>query len=1170
MLNLCKEITILLNDEEKERDYLSKTIRELRKESSKLMSATGVNNLYFGYPFVEGQTNENMYIRGPLFLIPIEIKENRKGKGGWNIIPKESESIFNTALIDAFSRYCNVNIDDNIYEYDINKKEIRKSIEDLFNKYEINYDSIEIKPEKFIDYCKDNKPAYAKVNCFKVVGCGILGIFPKYYSSLYKDFEKIIQLSEESKSIGLLKHILLKNSSAGNLLNEFDIDEISENNKYFLHDMDESQEAALLALEHYDGVVVNGPPGCGKSYLITNVITNAIAQGKKVLLVSEKKAALDVVYEKLLSSGFDDFSCFINNIEEDKASLFEKIKRNIELEWSYSDIEIESINAQIDEKICRLNNIIRLLNKPMEHGLTPYDTYINHSRENIVNANFLGSSLNYFNFNSMMEFLNNLRIIGNFASKYEQEGYILKQRRNFENISLAEQGDMLCYIDTIHREIEELKTKEGYNFFSKESSNIEEVIKILQKINIVYIRQFSLLARIKKLYYKLYYKSLIDKIKLSFDNIDDKDLYNKMIQFIDSYDNVKKEVDKLSYYFNSEFIDKIKTLILCGENDNVLEKVSNFIEKDFDELQQYDLRVKNLKEYEQEVVKRFIENKKIKLEGGMSWKHTFENGLYSLWIKEMERSYKELREFKRQNLNDYTSEMQRLIKDKKDKMPQYIYSKLMEKFKKSKAGYDTHLLQEFSRKRNRISLRKLVEEFLDKGLLEAMPVWLATSDTVSSIFPLTEGLFDIVIFDEASQVTLENSIPVLYRAKKVMIAGDENQMPPTNFFNENFNTESLEDEEDHELLRIMENESLLEAVKLFFPNQSLIWHYRSIYEELINFSNHAFYGGNIKAYPNPFKFYETRPIEWIYCENGVWGNNVNEMEAIKVIEILNNIMQEYHDKSIGIIAFNKKHSELIEKKLNKLREADAEFNRLVEVYEQIHKTEILISNLENCQGSERDIIILSIAYASNSEGRLNANFGPLSEFGGEKRLNVAISRAKFKMYVVSSFRHTDLAGKSFSNEGPKLLKEFIAYAEAVSSGKLDVIRTIFDRINNNKKRKDTSGDFDSPFEKEVYSRLVEKNYIVDRQVGCSGYRIDLGIVHPDDPDRYILGVECDGAMYHSSKSAKERDIYRQRNLEEKGWIIERIWSRDWWNDREKEIRRIVNAIESLRVNENNS
>jgi very-short-patch-repair endonuclease len=445
--------------------------------------------------------------------------------------------------------------------------------------------------------------------------------------------------------------------------------------------------------------------------------------------------------------------------------------------------------------------------------------------------------------------------------------------------------------------------------------------------------------------------------------------------------------------------------------------------------------------------------------------------------------------------------------------------------------------------------------------MHSWAVWLASPEIVSSIFPLQEGLFDLVIFDEASQCTVESGIPAVYRAKQVIIAGDEKQLPPSNLFQSSF----VNDDEDEEEYDTDESTSLLNLAKRRFSEKLLQWHYRSKYEELINYSNHAFYNGHVQIAPNVVPFKNPPAIKWKKV-NGRWINQSNEAEAIEVVAILKDILINQPGKTVGIITFNSKQQTKIQDQIDKLVSEDEVFSA---VYNQMLTRDlderVFVKNIENVQGDERDIILFSIAYTKNEEGKVYNRFGMLNQKGGENRLNVAVTRAKEGITVVSSIEPEELNVANTSQMGPKLLKAYLKYVRAVSNSQVDQINAVVQEVNENVNTHVQVKElhFDSPFEEQVYHQLRNLGYEVTTQVGISGYRIDMAIVHPHDSSRYILGIECDGAMYHSTTNAKERDVYRQRFLESRGWTIERIWSRNWWRNSSAEIERIDQKVKEL-------
>ena len=456
------------------------------------------------------------------------------------------------------------------------------------------------------------------------------------------------------------------------------------------------------------------------------------------------------------------------------------------------------------------------------------------------------------------------------------------------------------------------------------------------------------------------------------------------------------------------------------------------------------------------------------------------------------------------------------------------------------------LKREMKKKKRFMPIRKLVNAL--PSLLPALkPCMMMSPISVSTYFGQSNYEFDTVIFDEASQICTEDAICSIFRAKQVIIAGDSKQLPPTNFFSSSFEYNDEEDEDDdaEEFDDVGAYESLLDEASVF-PSQTLLWHYRSKHEHLIAFSNYKIYESKLITFPSSVDKGKDIGVEYVYVSDGVYNKRGNIKEAEKIVELLANHFINHPERSVGIITFSINQQSVIENEVLKLRQMRPEFE---EFFREDIDEPFFIRSLESVQGDERDTIIMSICYGKAPDGRIRMNFGPLSKEGGERRLNVAVTRARFNMKLVGSILPTDLNLSNTTTQGPKLLRDYIDFAingEQVLKGD----NTVSDEIV-----------FDSPFEESVYDFLVGKGYRVATQVGCSGYRIDMAVYHPEYNGRFVIGIECDGASYHSARTARERDRLRQTILEDMGWKFYRIWSTDWIKDPEYEKNRLVEAIE---------
>jgi superfamily I DNA and/or RNA helicase/very-short-patch-repair endonuclease len=422
--------------------------------------------------------------------------------------------------------------------------------------------------------------------------------------------------------------------------------------------------------------------------------------------------------------------------------------------------------------------------------------------------------------------------------------------------------------------------------------------------------------------------------------------------------------------------------------------------------------------------------------------------------------------------------------------------------------------------------------------------------TVSQLLDPEIFEFDIAIFDEASQIPPEYAVGTIARAKQVVIAGDRHQLPPTRFFN---TIVSDDDEDDYE---IEDYESILNAFDaISLPNKMLLWHYRSEDEALIAFSNYNFYDNRLLTFPNSAKDKKTTGLEFVFVSDGVYrrgkGARNNPIEARRVAKLVFELLEKSPQTSIGVITFSQSQREVVEQEINRLK---AEKPELYSLFDYNKEEQVFVKNLETVQGDERDIIIFSIGYGKDEAGKMSMNFGPLNRQGGERRLNVAVTRARKAVKLVTSIKPEDIDLSRTESLGAKLLKSYMKVA------KEGVIATFEEETFN------PHAEFDSPFEEAVYDALSRRGIILHKQVGVSQYRIDLGVVDSEQPGRYLLGIECDGAAYHSSPTARDRDRLRQQLLEEKfGWRIHRIWSRDWINNPHTEIEKVLSAIEKSKA-----
>ena len=442
------------------------------------------------------------------------------------------------------------------------------------------------------------------------------------------------------------------------------------------------------------------------------------------------------------------------------------------------------------------------------------------------------------------------------------------------------------------------------------------------------------------------------------------------------------------------------------------------------------------------------------------------------------------------------------------------------------------LKREMTKKRRHMPLRKLIES-VPNVLTKLTPCLLMSPLSVAQYLSPDTALFDVVIFDEASQIPVWDAVGALARGRQAIVVGDPKQLPPTSFFSRG------DDEEDPQEWEIEDLESILDECQgANLPNLSLRWHYRSRHESLIVFSNLHYYRGELITFPSAIT--KDNAVAYFHVPDGVYEKGkgrINRREARAVVDAVLRWLRDpefiSQGWSLGVVTFNQQQQVLIEDLLDEARREDPELENHFGP-ERIEP--VFVKNLENVQGDERDIILFSITYGPDAAGKVSMNFGPLNKQGGERRLNVAITRARRALQVFGTLKAEQIDLLRTKADGVRDFKNFLEYAEQGPGA----LAGITDPVH---------GDYESVFEREVAEELQKRGWSVHPQVGVSGFRVDLGVVHPDYPGRYLAGVECDGATYHRSATARDRDRLRESVLRGLGWSIVRIWSTDWWIDR---------------------
>lgn len=1190
------QIKILpINTNEEKIQKLSNKLNKLYRNISEIEIEKGLYDLNIGFPFLSGLTADGKIIQAPILLMPVKLEKTfpKRGQPYWTIFQdKTVPVIFNKTLLLALSKYNRCDISNDIYELELpdelyGKANFMEWVNEQLNLYgvpcELDEDAYDDEIDKLLEFKVEDFPREIQPRELKVHQFAVLGHFPQANSSILRDYEYFLNSSQEeiSNLLPLLDTELIKDDgikrdfyneesiASGKDDTPINVDHVPEKENVYLLPADTSQENIILNSENQKvpGIVIWGPPGTGKSQTIVNLIGNCLSKNKTVLVVCQKRAALDVVYDRLDVLGLSKYIAIVHDTRKDRKELYSKLEKHAiqQEEYLIEDNNYEYLSEEIGTQTTKLNEVYKFLHSKINKNISPIDIYQSKKLEIPVEFK-LPSYLKNLNNNAFNDLLS---VVEDYQQIWKKinPNHSWEERKSFHNLSISDKKAIISILDnsisnekiddfSIDMQIysdyciaKSLKQQFKTKF---EERPLAEILITLSKF-----KGIGKFFKRSHWQYRNKAKSRINKAKKEV---------RQYKSFIKKGLSKYIKASKLNSLINNSFENRtIRSTMIS---------LKNSIEKDFDNLINLDHKYISMPKQ----VKLCIDSlTNLTIDGRMnfsdSWVEIIKTAVYEEWIIEIESNSTIPNEVRVGTMDKTIKEYRDNIKDKYEITATWLENKLKNHVR---SGSFAPLLRKLkgsvTKRRNIPSIRKLNEDLLVHEYHKiTTPCWLVSPETISEVFPLIKGLFDVVIFDEASQCPVKNALPAIFRAKMVIVAGDEKQLPPLTIF-ESTAMDGLDEEELRNIDALDATSFLNLANRIpLYKDTPLCWHYRSEYEELIAFSNHAFYNGMMRTCPN-CNIYEgnSKPaIKWTGV-NGYWIDRCNEAEADKVIEKIRNHLEQNPELSLGVITFNSEQKELILNKIDKMCQEESEFLSLLQENKQKKTDEqLFVKNIENVQGDERDTIIFSIAYApAEPGGRVIQLFGLLNQEGGENRLNVAITRAKKKVDIVSSINpEFDLNTTGSRHQGPKLLQKYLIYAKAVSEGDKDKVFSIFSEINPNMKVETNKRalQFDSPFEEEVYNELRLRNYNVHSQVGQSGFLIDLAIVNPNDPTRYLLGIECDGAKYHSSQSARERDVYRQKFLERRGWKLHRVWSTKWWNNKKIEIKEIENLIAELQT-----
>jgi very-short-patch-repair endonuclease/signal recognition particle GTPase len=526
----------------------------------------------------------------------------------------------------------------------------------------------------------------------------------------------------------------------------------------------------------------------------------------------------------------------------------------------------------------------------------------------------------------------------------------------------------------------------------------------------------------------------------------------------------------------------------------------------------------------------------------------FRRAFYQKWLTQVVGERPELREFHtlthEQRVKEFRDLDEKVLRQNRSNLVGQMRGRLQTNLQQPVIREQMLTLRsQLNRQRGLMPLRLTMKKCLN-AVHSIKPCFMMSPQSVAQLLDADTAQFDLILFDEASQLPTEDAVGAIIRGKQLVVVGDPKQLPPTNFFAVASGQVNVEKDEDG-LPLFDDSQSILEEVMSSgVPSSRLKWHYRSAHESLITFSNVSFYDSDLYTFPSVETDSYDSGLHFEFIAEGIYeGKGLNIAEARRVADAVVEHAKKNPQISLGIGTFNMRQQIAIQDELEQRRREDPSIESF---FDRSKREPFFVKNLENIQGDERDVIFLSVTYAKAHDGKLRYNFGPLNGENGWRRMNVLVTRSKKLMRVFSSIKAEDINLAATASRGAKLLRDFLMYAE---HKRLD--SPVVSAIN----------ETESPFEREVFEELSKRGLSLIPQVGASGYRIDFGVLDGEAKGKFICGIECDGVSYHSSETARDRDRLRQQVLEGRGWEIHRVWSTDWFKDRSGQIERLLKLVE---------
>ncbi|MGL4623857.1 MAG: AAA domain-containing protein [Culicoidibacterales bacterium] len=1130
-----RELTRAVEKIEKQQKALAMLHRECIAQSKE----TGRYELKIGYPFIKGKFLDETLVHAPLFLFSAVLE--RGANNTWYLRLDGQSPIINRVFLLAVQKYNQTPIAlDVIEKFSVEKIDLTSEhlYRQLLRQFSLHIDWQSLPLQPFPEPMQlDQELKATVIGSFKIEHHLVVGNFP-IANSLYHDYEKLQQVPQLPKTI---EHLFAPAQSHPQVTQLLPVDQ-----QYFLTALDESQEQAIALTQQQPYSVIYGPPGTGKSQTIANLIGQSLAKNKRVLVVSHKKAALDVIYNRIPK--LQEQAVLLHQPTAQAEQFFQKTTTMLETKEAAPGIveqlnhKLNEYNQQLQKILAAFDDVAQFLQQHHVIGLTVQEMY----------TQSIPIQMRRDPRYDLMRFWQSPQTIE--ALDFPTSVQLQTKLQQYQMIGKAHQ-------------VQQMKANPYVTLFAK-LSNHEQVQlerQFQQTLHFFNGEQKSWQAKqqVSDPAWNLKYWSQIVHISHNLAEFSSQLAVQKQTLTHD-FSQFYEQLQCLETVIPQAFWQNFTTALEKGNYDQLaiyLQQVDEALEL-LAKYEQLDAELQKLTQEELQLIEQLfvVFETKEKVE---SFVQSLPELLILQNIRQAETQTSAL--VAMEQFKNFQNQAQHVLQQKFSAVQEYLRSKHQAEMVRcwQKQPHELEALyHQVTKKRQITTIRESIHQYA-QAYFTLFPCWLASPETIADIFPLTTDLFDIVIFDEASQLAVEQTIPVFYRGKQVVIVGDDQQLKPPQMFTLKFDDDMAEAETDVSY----QAESILDLAKLKYPSVKLNYHYRSQASELIAFSNAAFYENDLMVTTDVIQQRSAKraPIER-FKVNGIWREQTNIIEAYQIVALVVEVFkQKRREDTVGVITFNSKQKDLILDLLEQYTQEDTVFAKQYfleqERFVDGEDVSFFVKNIENVQGDERDIILFSSAYAPNSQGKMSMNFGSLSQEGGENRLNVAITRARKKIYLVTSIEPEELDVEQTKFAGAKLLKAYLTYARAVSTGNTLEKELVLRQLQHQRPQIETTQA--SEFARQLALNLEMRGYQVKQNLGTKMYQLDLAIYDPQK-ERYVLGIECDTPL-NQAKTAKHRDLVKQSVLASFGWKTMRVWSRDWWLDKEKVLQTIEQRLADLEM-----